>query len=663
MAIVLAVSTAAAVDVPQDLMDRARREGAVRVIARLPVAQSALALRGTTAGDQRRRVAIRSARRRLEGALGETAWRMTHSYDNIPYVAMEIGPAALRRLQSTNQVTAIFEDRLERVLLEESGPIVQADQARANGYDGAGWTVAVLDTGVDSAHPFLTGKVVAEACFSANGSCPAGGTEETGPGSGAPCDFASNACLHGTHVAGVVAGEGQNIDGIAPGATVIAIQVFSEFTGSTCDDDVEDPCAKTFTSDTIRALDYVYSLRDVYEIAAVNLSLGGGQFSSVAACDQQDSARKEIIDRLRSVGIATVVASGNESRTDALAAPACVSSAISVGATDDGDQVAAFSNSASFLDLLAPGVQILSSIPGGQGAVISGTSQATPHVAAAFAILSQRLGRHGVDQVLAALVQTGLPVLDPRNSLVKPRIRILDALTSLPGGGETSAGLQITPDGKRTLVSKDVGSERWAITLNADDGSVTGNVFKSDGSEPSFVWCQWIYDDGNPDPEQRRLTFACSGADACPGPSCPAGQWVALATVQLPYAFFLPPQSAASATSVMAVPSGGLIGGPSGLQITPNGKHTLVSKDVGGDRWAITLNADDQTVTGNVFTPGEAPTFLWCERVSDNGDPDPSNVLITYSCDAADRCPVGPCDPSQWSHLRDVVVPGWFFRP
>lgn len=648
----------------ETLLGRAQRHGSVRVIARLPVARQPLALRGTRAGDQAQRVAIRSARAGLERALGETAWVVKQEYDNIPFVALEMGADALRRLQLTDSAAGYFEDRLEKVLLSESRAVVQADRADSQGWDGDGWAIAVLDTGVDSGHNFLDdGKVVSEACFSSNGSCPNGANEQIGPGSARPCDFAEGACLHGTHVAGIAAGDGQTIEGIARGANIIAIQVFSRFTGSTCDDDTEDPCARTFTSDTIKALDHVYGLRDQFRIASVNMSIGGGDFDSVADCDREEAARKEIIDQLRSVGIATVAASGNEGRTGSLAAPACISSVVSVGATNDNDGVATFSNSATFLDLLAPGVQIFSSIPGGGGATISGTSQATPHVAAAFAILNERMGNADVDRALEALETTGVPVIDGRNNLGRPRIRVFDALSSLPGGTTSSTGLQLTPDGKRTLISKDVGPERWAITLNADDGSVTGNVFKSDGTEPSFVWCEFLGDDGNDDPYAREVTFECSGADACPGPSCTAGQWTTLATVTLPGEFFLPPLTSAAVLSPSGVVTQDPAGAPSGLQITPDRNRTLVSKDVGSDRWAITVNADDSTVTGNVFTPGEEPTFLWCDFLSDDGNPDPEDVLLTYSCHVADRCPIAPCEPSQWSYLQDVVVPGWFFQP
>src|SRR5204863_97317 len=94
----------------------------------------------------------------------------------------------------------------------------------------------VLDTGVDAAHPFLDGKVVAEACFSTSAAgttesfCPNGQDEQIGAGAGAPCPLPD--CLHGTHVAGIAAGHDASglhtASGVAKGAQVIAVQVFSK---------------------------------------------------------------------------------------------------------------------------------------------------------------------------------------------------------------------------------------------------------------------------------------------------------------------------------------------------------------------------------------------------------------------------------------------------
>ena len=657
----LAARDARAGDVA-DLLDRATARGTVRVLARLDVPSTSKALASVDA-DAARVTAIRTARTALARDLEGTAYSTEREFSTIPYVALDVSPAALTALTLSGHVLGVEEDRLEKVMLPESVPLVQGDQAWNAGYDGTGWAVAVLDTGVYSAHPFLAGKVVSEACYSATGSCPNGETEMLGPGAGETCTYAPGSCPHGTHVSGIAAGRGSEFSGVARGASIIAMQVFSKFTGSDCDDDVEDPCAKSYTSDTIAAMERVYELRNTYNIAAVNMSLGGGSYGSQLACDQVDSARKAIIDQLRSVGIATVAASGNEGSTDAMSAPGCIRSVISVGATTKSDAIPSFSNSASFLTLLAPGRFILSSVPTSSFQEISGTSEATPHVAGAFAILSQKLGRGDVETVLSALQSTGIPIEDPRNGIVKPRIRIYDALLELPDPSQPS-GVQITPDGARTLISKDVGSERWAITYNPDDDTVTGNVFSPGGGDPQFVWCQRTGDNGDPDPYTVQIDFTCSGAGACESASCPTGEWSLIAQVTLPGSFFLPPASGSSASAAERVATAGTAGvTPSGLQITPDEKRTLISKDVGTERWAITRNPD-QTVTGNVFSSsGGDPKFVWCERTGDDGNPDPSAVLIDYACSGADRCVAEPCTASEWSFIGNVTLPGSFFLP
>jgi len=164
-----------------------------------------------------------------------------------------------------------------------------------------------------------------------------------------------------------------------------------------------------------------------------------------------------------------------------------------------------------------------------------------------------------------------------------------------------SRGVQFTPDGKRVLVNKDVGSERWAITLN-ENGSATGNVFRSDGGPPAFVFCA---------PRAEANTFDCFGADACRDES----------------------------------------GAERGIQSVPDATRVLAQKDVGSERWAMSLNFDDGTATGNIFrADGGEPAFVVC---TPNGAPN------TFDCAGADKCASTPCVP--FTPIATVTLPASFF--
>ena len=334
----------------------------------------------------------------------------------------------------------VVEDALHAPALPDSVPLVEASQAWSQGYDGSGTVIAILDTGVDKTHPFLAGKVVEEACYSstvaghATTLCPNGQSTQVGAGAGVNCSLSiTTSCFHGTHVAGIAAGNNGTyagvgaISGVARGATIMAVQVFSRF-GSTSDCGGTAPCILTYTSDYIAGLSRVYSLRNQYHFASVNMSLGGG--SPRGTCDSDPA--KSAIDNLRSVGIATVVASGNDGSTSGISSPACISSAISVGSTTKSDTISSFSNLSSGMSLLAPGSSILSAYPGNQWAYASGTSMAAPHVAGAWAVIKQASPSATVSSVLSALQQSGLSVTDTRSggSVTKPRIRVAHALSS-----------------------------------------------------------------------------------------------------------------------------------------------------------------------------------------------------------------------------------------
>jgi hypothetical protein len=202
----------------------------------------------------------------------------------------------------------------------------------------------------------------------------------------------------------------------------------------------------SFESDQISALEWLYTNRNTADwgtLAAVNMSLGGGEYGTLNACNADPI--KLSIDTLRNVGVATVIASGNEDLLTAIGAPACVSSAIAVGASTSDrtgtlDAPAIFSNrpraSANnpnalgdrLLDLMAPGNVIMSSIATTATSYddYPGTSMATPHVAGAWAVLKGITPGASVTQVLNWLRTTGKTIVDTRNGdpLSIPRINV-----------------------------------------------------------------------------------------------------------------------------------------------------------------------------------------------------------------------------------------------
>ncbi|MEQ1617592.1 MAG: S8 family serine peptidase [Terricaulis sp.] len=408
------------------LRAKAEADGSVRVIVRLTPPAGAQPIMATTQAE-------------AVAAFERAGVQSVSALNNrLPYIVAEVTLPQLDELYRDPRFGAWSEDRILQATLSESGPLVQAPELWALGGRGAGQSVAILDTGVDAAHPFLAGRVVAEACFSttsaANAStsaCPNGQPQQIEAGAARPCS--APGCEHGTHVAGIAAGRGADFSGMAPDADIVAVQVFSQFSGAGCGG--RPRCVASFTSDQIRALDFVLQLAAERHVAAVNMSLGGGR--STTACDTDMT--KSVIDQLRAAGVATAIASGNDGFRDSVSFPGCISSAVTVGATSKDDQVADFSNCGPQVDLHAPGVSINSSVPGGGFASFSGTSMATPHVAGAFAALRSARPTATIDQIEAALRESGLNVGG------RPRIRVVDALNKMGGAAKAAQGAMAEP--------------------------------------------------------------------------------------------------------------------------------------------------------------------------------------------------------------------------
>ncbi|MEO3870420.1 S8 family serine peptidase [Nonomuraea sp. B12E4] len=341
------------------------------------------------------------------------------------FFVAEVDRPLLAKLKRDARVQSVYKDELSMPTLDVTTNLIRSNRANDAGWTGRGATVAILDTGIDRDHPFFAGRLVDEACFSSSDTsdgavslCPNNQPSQIGPGSAdaetRQCLInAMNACSHGTHVAGIAAGRmaaGAPSDGVAPAAGILPIQVFSRVENSTtCSGTgASTPCFLTYTSDQKLALEYVARVARSHNVAAVNMSFGGGgPFNAACDTDATAGAVKPEFDALVALGVAPVVSAGNNGFQNGVSFPACISAAVAVGATTDGDRLAPFTNRGPMLDLLAPGVNVNSSVPDDTYGVKSGTSMAAPHVTGMFALMKQAYPSLTVAQSLQRLQASG----------------------------------------------------------------------------------------------------------------------------------------------------------------------------------------------------------------------------------------------------------------
>ncbi|MCM2282367.1 MAG: S8 family serine peptidase [Bdellovibrionaceae bacterium] len=279
-----------------------------------------------------------------------------------------------------------FADKFTYGLEKLNIPAVRKEMPNIN---GEGVTVGVLDTGIDAAHPDLAGKLKGFRDFFGKKTTP---YDDHG---------------HGTHVSGTIAGgETSNTEiGVAPKASLFSGKIFNAAGSSTLAVILQgmqwmaDPDENPSTQD---------------HPALVSNSWGGGSPSSSE--DPKDNVLCKAVDGWVKLGILPVFANGNEGpRPSTVGVPAACPGSFGVGATDSKDGIARFSSRGPAIwsthealkpEVSAPGVDVLSAMPGGKYGTMSGTSMATPHAAGVAALLFQANPKFMVQDVATILMKS-----------------------------------------------------------------------------------------------------------------------------------------------------------------------------------------------------------------------------------------------------------------
>ncbi|MFI7428724.1 S8 family serine peptidase [Micromonospora sp. NPDC049836] len=405
-----------------------------------------LARRGTAAPAGTRVTrdlpAIRGAALTAPKADAGTVWR-----------ALTAGRAGAR-VEAAGGVDRIWLDGKRKITLDHSVPQIGAPAAWTAGFTGRGVTVAVLDTGVDTTHPDLAGRVADARNFSA-----------------AP--DADDTVGHGTHVASIIGGSGAasggRYRGVAPDATLLS--------GKVCED---EGCAD---SAILAGMEWAAVEK---RATVVNMSLSGWDTSEV------DPLEQAVQTLTAQTGALFVTAAGNDGMDGSVGSPASADAALAVGAVDRDDNLADFSSRGPRIgddglkpDLTAPGVEIVAARaahgrigdPVGERYVsLSGTSMATPHVVGAAALLAQQHPGWAAGQLKATLMASAKPhpeqtAYQQGAGRVDVARAITEQVTSDPVG--VSFGLAVWPHADdqpitRTVTYRNAGAAPLTLDLSTE---------------------------------------------------------------------------------------------------------------------------------------------------------------------------------------------------
>ena len=272
---------------------------------------------------------------------------------------------------------------------------IHAVEMWKRGYTGEGVVVAVLDTGCSTNHPYIKHSIIGGMNFTDDyGSKAANYNDNNG---------------HGTHICGIISAaynRRNGMSGVAPDAKILVLKVLkADGTGE--------------VAPILRAINMAVNWRGSHgkRVNIIGMSFG---------TDQNYPELERVINAAAENDILVVTAAGNDGDgkrgTSEVTYPGYYSSVIQVGASDINDKPASFSNTNKHLDIVAPGVDILSLSPNNGYAVMSGTSMAAPHVAGGAALISNYyLREYGKlptrDQLIYALKRNATKLNFSRNEV------------------------------------------------------------------------------------------------------------------------------------------------------------------------------------------------------------------------------------------------------
>lgn len=427
-----------------------------------------------------------------------------HFYENLWGFSAEVSPRGLAALQDHPSVVVIEPIRVLHAQGAQGIPLMNGMTYRDT-YNGSGMSIAICDTGVDYTHPRLGGGGFPNAKVI--------GGYDFGSGDGNPIPAGE---AHGTACAGIAAGAlgtvGDYIGGVAHNAKVYALKISPDGSGSASTDSM------------IAAWDWCVTHRNddpTNPIKIISTSFGGGR--NFSSCDADVPMMTSAAAAAVSAGMTHFVASGNDGYCDSMGWPACISHVNSVGAVYDAafgtspafcvsgqscsslifptggcstgfaaqeataaDSVTVYSNSATFLTLLAPSNNASTTDIVGSGGyssgdyatIFGGTSAACPYAAGAAAAL-QSAAKAITGSFLtpaavkATLTSTGVNRTDPKSGITKPRINLTAAIDSLgpPPSGDC---FTIHNDGNATLSVSSITKPSWATLVPAPPYSIAG---------------------------------------------------------------------------------------------------------------------------------------------------------------------------------------------